>query len=232
MIGTSSTLEQWRSAGFQEIYPVTYTDFYDSGRPTAFRIGAAARAWMGGPSDHSILDIGAGAGRITRHLVNAWTQVGAIEPNPDFARLLAAAAPRAAYWPSIEECLTAVGERSWDVVLSFLVLQHYPSRERLELLSQILSLSRRLALIQLPLYSTPREPARYDDVGTWSRDQLADAARSAGFVIREAREIPGEYDPAWKLGQVPPEHFYLHVLERRKEDLIGEDSLSPRRPAA
>lgn len=231
MIDTSSTLEAWRSAKLHEIYPVTYTDFYDSGRPTAFRLGAAARAWMGGPRGHSILDVGAGAGRITRHLVNAWSQVGAIEPNPEFARFLAAAAPEAAYWPSITECRNAVGDQSWDAVASFLVLQHYPHRERLELLEEILSLSRRLALIQIPLYSTAREPGRYDAVGTWTRDQLEDAARSAGFLIREAREISGQYDPDWKLAQVPPEHFHVHVLERRRER-HGQEPLASRRPAA
>lgn len=228
-LSDSSTLEAWRSAELSKIYPVAFTEFYDSGRPTAYRAGAASRSWIGEPRANSILDVGAGAGRITKHLTLAWYQVGAVEPNPDYCRLLAAAAPKVAVWPSMTEVLRSLGDRSWDVVLSFLVLQHYPSPERSELLRQMFALSRRLVLVQLPLYERPREPARYDDVGTWTKGQLADAAKKSGYIIREARQIPGEYDPDQ---ETPPEHYHLHVLERWKEQRDGEESLATRRPAA
>lgn len=208
------TLEAWATAPASAIAPALREHHPAAGPYVAAELVAIADRWLaGGAKSASVLDVGAGVGRVAAHL-GAFDRVGIVEPNPDF-RFAAQLQPAVGLaYASTAEAISSTGSAGWDVVFSFLVLQHYPHARRLGLIRELASLGRRLLVFQLPVYDEAREPADWTDVGTTTRVELEALAAALDFEVRRLPEAGPAYDPSWNLDDVPPEHFGLHVWER------------------
>lgn len=207
------TLEAWTAAPSSAIAPELPEHHPASGPYVAAELVAIADRWLpGGAKSASVLDVGAGVGRVAAHL-GAFGRVSVVEPNPDyrFAAQLHPAVDRV--YASTAEAVGSRGYGGWDVALSFLVLQHYPAGHRRELIRDLAGLAR-LLVFQLPVYDVAREPADWTDVGASTRLDLERLAGALDFEIRRLPEAGPAYDPAWTLDEVPAEHFGLHVWER------------------
>jgi ubiquinone/menaquinone biosynthesis C-methylase UbiE len=70
--------------------PLHWYDAYERGRP-GYRVEAITAP--GVPSSASVLDLGAGSGKLTRLLVSAFADVFAVEPDTEMRRRLVASSP-------------------------------------------------------------------------------------------------------------------------------------------
>jgi SAM-dependent methyltransferase len=87
---------------------------YDRGRPT-YPLDAAR--WLTGPRALSVLELGAGTGKLTERLVELGHDVHATEPDPAMLDILARRLPDVRTSQSTAEEIPA-GDRTYDVVVS------------------------------------------------------------------------------------------------------------------
>lgn len=89
------------------------SDAYDRFRPGP---PAAVLDWLLPADAHDVVDIGAGTGALTRHLVERVGHVTAVEPDPEMRRVLVRRAPAATAVAGTAEALP-VADASQDAVL-------------------------------------------------------------------------------------------------------------------
>lgn len=84
------------------------------------------------PSDMSIIEIGCGAGRITRALASLFGEVHAVDVSGEMVAQARAALqdkPNAFIYQNNGKDLTVLPDRLYDFAFSMIVFQHIPSRE-------------------------------------------------------------------------------------------------------
>ncbi|WP_121256985.1 class I SAM-dependent methyltransferase [Nocardioides ferulae] len=89
-------------------------DAYDRGRPS---YPAEAAAWLTGRSPLTVLELGAGTGKLTRSLVELGHDVHATDPDPAMLEILTRDLPGVRTSVSSAEDIPA-GDRSFDVVVA------------------------------------------------------------------------------------------------------------------
>jgi SAM-dependent methyltransferase len=157
------------------------------------------------PKHMRVLEIGCGAGRITRALSNVFGEVHAVDVSGEMVRLARAALadrPNVSIYQNNGEDLTTIpsGVR-FDFAYSTIVFQHIPSREVIETyVREAGRLLRPGALFKFQVQGDPRLATDPDD--TWigvpfSEQQAVEMAYRCGFEPRYRHGAGEQYFWLW-----------------------------------
>jgi cyclopropane fatty-acyl-phospholipid synthase-like methyltransferase len=161
------------------------------------------------PGEMRVLEIGCGAGRVTRALAKFFGEVHAVDVSGEMVRLATLALkeyPNAFAYQNNGQDLTAVPEIPFDFAFSSIVFQHIPSREIIEnYVREVHRLLRPGALFKFQVQGgSEMDPTQPDD--TWlgaafSERQAIDMAFRCGF------------DPRYRYG-AGEQYFWLWFFKR------------------
>ena len=160
------------------------------------------------PGEMRVLEIGCGAGRVTRALARFFGEVHAVDVSGEMVRLAKLALqdhPNAPVYQNNGKDLTVVPEIPFDFAFSSIVFQHIPSREIIEnYVREVHRLLRPGALFKFQVQGAMMGPTRPDD--TWlgvpfSERQASDMAFRCGF------------DPRYRYG-AGEQYFWLWFFKR------------------
>ncbi len=155
-----------------------------------------------------VLEIGCGAGRVTRALARLFGEVHAVDVSSEMVRLASEALreyPKAFLYQNNGKDLTVVPDLQFDFAFSSIVFQHIPSREIIEnYVREVHRLLRPGALFKFQVQGNLRVKSRPDD--TWlgapfSERQAIDMAYRCGF------------DPRYRYG-AGEQYFWLWFFKR------------------
>lgn len=167
------------------------------------------------PGAMQVLEIGCGAGRVTRAMAGHFGQVYAVDISSEMvrqARRGLADYANVRVWRNNGRDLSALGGNWWsrwaigrkillDFAFSCIVFQHIPSREIIE--NYVREVNRRLrpgALFKFQVQGSPR--VRGDEDDTWvgvsfSEDEARQMARRCGFEMRYHTGAGSQYYWLW-----------------------------------
>jgi cyclopropane fatty-acyl-phospholipid synthase-like methyltransferase len=161
------------------------------------------------PGEMRVLEIGCGAGRVTRALARFFGEVHAVDVSGEMVRLAKQAVkehPKAFVYQNNGKDLTAVPDIPFDFAFSSIVFQHIPSREIIEnYVKEVHRLLRPGALFKFQVQgANDMDPTQPDD--TWlgapfSERQAVDMAFRCGF------------DPRYRYG-AGEQYFWLWFFKR------------------
>jgi SAM-dependent methyltransferase len=173
-------------------------EFYESGQITLAEeiLNDLGNICQGmDPKDMNVLEIGCGAGRVTRAFAGFFGQVYAVDISREMvrrARRAVAGFPNARVFRNNGKDLSAVREHWWnrlgigakpqlDFAFSFMVFQHIPSREVIEsYVREVNRLLRPGALFKFQVQGSPRV-----------EEGLENSWVGVSFSERDAREMAG-----------------------------------------
>ena len=161
------------------------------------------------PGEMRVLEIGCGAGRVTRALAKFFGEVHAVDVSGEMVRLATQALkehPNAFAYQNNGKDLTVVPDTRFDFAFSSIVFQHIPSREIIEnYVREVHRLLRPGALFKFQVQGgNEMDPTQPDD--TWlgapfSERQAVDMAFRCGF------------DPRYRYG-AGEQYFWLWFFKR------------------
>jgi SAM-dependent methyltransferase len=161
------------------------------------------------PGEMCVLEIGCGAGRVTRALARFFGEVHAVDVSGEMVRLAKQALqhhPKAFVYQNNGKDLAVVPDIPFDFAFSSIVFQHIPSREIIEnYVSEVHRLLRPGALFKFQVQGgSEMDPTAPDD--TWlgapfSERQAIDMAFRCGF------------DPRYRYG-AGEQYFWLWFFKR------------------
>ncbi|MDP8979312.1 MAG: methyltransferase domain-containing protein [Acidobacteriota bacterium] len=160
------------------------------------------------PGEMRVLEIGCGAGRVTRALAKLFGEVHAVDVSGEMVKLASAALaafPKAHVYQNNGTDLTVVPELSFDFAFSSIVFQHIPSREVIEnYVREVNRLLRPGALFKFQVQGDSSLVTRPDD--TWL---------GVPFSEREAMEMARRcgFDPRYRHG-AGEQYFWLWFFKR------------------
>ena len=189
----------------------TEEDFFSSGQKTVEEeiltdLGNICQGKS--PAEMRVLEIGCGAGRVTRALARFFGEVHAVDVSGEMVRLAAEALreyPKAHVYQNNGKDLTVVPDLGFDFAFSSIVFQHIPSREIIEnYVREVHRLLRPGALFKFQVQGDNTLETRADD--TWlgvpfSERQANDMAFRCGF------------DPRYRYG-AGEQYFWLWFFKR------------------
>jgi SAM-dependent methyltransferase len=185
----------------------TDEEFFASGERTVAEeiLTDMGNVCQGRPSSQMrVLEIGCGAGRVTKALANLFGEVHAVDVSGEMVRKATEALrghPNAFVYQNNGKDLTVVPEREFDFAFSSIVFQHIPSREVIEnYVREVHRLLRPGALFKFQVQGDSTLQTRPDD--TWlgvpfSERQAVDMAYRCGFDPRYRHGAGGQYFWLW-----------------------------------
>ena len=156
------------------------------------------------PRDMRVLEIGCGAGRVTRALANLFGEVHGVDVSGEMIRQAKIALrdrPNAFVYQNNGKDLTVVPELEFDFAFSSIVFQHIPSREIIEnYVREVSRLLRPGALFKFQVQGDSTLQTTPED--TWlgvpfSEQQAVDMAFRCGFEPRYRHGAGGQYFWLW-----------------------------------
>ena len=156
------------------------------------------------PSGMRVLEIGCGAGRVTRALAKLFGEVHAVDVSGEMIRQAREALrgnSNAFVYQNNGHDLTVVPEREFDFAFSSIVFQHIPSREIIQdYVKEVHRLLRVGALFKFQVQGDSTLETQPDD--TWlgvpfSERQAVDMAYRCGFDPRYRHGAGGQYFWLW-----------------------------------
>lgn len=154
--------------------------------------------------DMRVLEIGCGAGRVTRALANLFGEVHGVDVSGEMvrqAKLALRDRPNAFVYQNNGKDLGVVPELEFDFAFSSIVFQHIPSREIIEnYVREVSRLLRPGALFKFQVQGDSTLQTTPDD--TWlgvpfSEQQAVDMAFRCGFEPRYRHGAGGQYFWLW-----------------------------------
>jgi cyclopropane fatty-acyl-phospholipid synthase-like methyltransferase len=157
------------------------------------------------PGEMRVLEIGCGAGRVTKALARLFGEVHAVDVSGEMVRLAKEALkehPNAFVYQNNGKDLTVIPEVPFDFAFSFIVFQHIPSYEIIEnYIKEVHRLLRPGALFKFQVQGASlMDPTKPDD--TWlgapfSERQAVDMAFRCGFEPRYRYGAGDQYFWLW-----------------------------------
>jgi SAM-dependent methyltransferase len=156
------------------------------------------------PAEMRVLEIGCGAGRVTRALANLFGEVHAVDVSGEMVRQAALALsdrPNAFVYQNNGKDLKVVPSLQFDFAFSSIVFQHVPSREVIEsYVREVHRLLRPGALFKFQVQGDVNMRTKPDD--TWlgvpfSERQAAEMAYRCGFDPRYRHGAGQQYFWLW-----------------------------------
>ena len=185
----------------------TDEDFFASGEKTIAEdvLTDTENIYQGkDPAQMRVLEIGCGAGRLTRALSNIFGEVHAVDVSGEMlsrARAGLRDRPNVAFYQNNGCDLMVVPPLVFDFAYSSLVFQHIPSREVIDTyVREVHRLLRPGALFKFQVQGHPSEDSSPDD--TWhgvsfTEDQATAMARRCGFEHRHSFGAGEQYFTVW-----------------------------------
>lgn len=186
----------------------TDSEFFESGRRTVREeiLTDMINICQGkAPQQMKVLEIGCGAGRVTRALAEVFGQVRAVDVSGEMVRQATAALadrPGVRVFQNNGTDLSVLGEeRDFDFAFSSIVFQHIPSREVIEkYVSEVHRVLRPGALFKFQVQGDCSIASRPDD--TWlgvpfSDQQAVEMAERHGFEPRYRHGAGEQYFWLW-----------------------------------
>jgi cyclopropane fatty-acyl-phospholipid synthase-like methyltransferase len=157
------------------------------------------------PGEMRVLEIGCGAGRVTKALAKVFGEVHAVDVSGEMVRLAKEALkehPNAFVYQNNGQDLTVVPEIPFDFAFSFIVFQHIPSREIIEnYIREVHRLLRPGALFKFQVQGASQmDPTKPDDTwlgASFSERQAVDVAFRCGFEPRYRYGAGDQYFWLW-----------------------------------
>lgn len=185
----------------------TEEDFFASGRQTVqeFILGDMVDICRGrDPQQMRILEIGCGAGRVTRALAEVFGEVWAVDVSPQMvekARASLADCQNVHLCVNNGQDLRVLDDRKFDFALSILTFQHIPSKA---IIANYISETARLLVpgalfkFQVQGFGSLQNP----DDDTWlgaglTREEMQEMADATGFQFRHWRGAGEQYFTNW-----------------------------------
>jgi len=156
------------------------------------------------PGEMRVLEIGCGAGRVTKALAKLFGEVHAVDVSGEMVRLATAALrehPKAFVYENNGKDLLIVPEPQFDFAFSSIVFQHIPSREIIEnYVREVHRLLRPGGLFKFQVQGDSSIVTQPDD--TWlgaafSERQAVDMAFRCGFDARYMHGVGEQYFWLW-----------------------------------
>ena len=156
------------------------------------------------PAEMRVLEIGCGAGRVTRALAKLFGEVHAVDVSGEMVRLASEAVrdfPKASVYQNNGKDLTVVPNLQFDFAFSTIVFQHIPSREIIEnYVREVGRLLRPGGLFKFQVQGDSTLETKPDD--TWlgaafSERQAVDMAFRCGFDPRYRHGAGEQYFWLW-----------------------------------
>jgi SAM-dependent methyltransferase len=156
------------------------------------------------PAEMRVLEIGCGAGRVTRALAKLFGEVHAVDVSGEMVRLASEAVrdfPKVFIYQNNGKDLTVVPDLQFDFAFSTIVFQHIPSRDIIEnYVAEVHRLLRPGALFKFQVQGNVRVKSKSDD--TWlgapfSERQAVDMAFRCGFDPRYRHGAGEQYFWLW-----------------------------------
>jgi len=156
------------------------------------------------PSEMRVLEIGCGAGRVTRALAKLFGEVHAVDVSGEMVRLATEALrdfPKAFVYQNNGKDLAVVPNLQFDFAFSSIVFQHIPSREIIEnYVGEVQRLLRPGGLFKFQVQGDSTLETKPDD--TWlgapfSERQAVDMAFRCGFDPRYRHGAGDQYFWLW-----------------------------------
>ncbi|MBL8295901.1 MAG: methyltransferase domain-containing protein [Bryobacterales bacterium] len=156
------------------------------------------------PREMKVLEIGCGAGRVTRALSGLFGQVYGVDVSGEMvarARLALADRPNAQVFQNNGRDLSVLGDIQVDFAFSTIVFQHIPSREIIEnYVREVHRLLRPGGLFKFQVQGNVTTEAKPDD--TWlgvsfSDEQAVEMAQRCGFEPRYRHGAGQQYFWLW-----------------------------------
>jgi len=156
------------------------------------------------PREMKVLEIGCGAGRVTRALSGLFGQVYGVDVSGEMvarARLAVADRPNAQVFQNNGRDLSVLGDIQVDFAFSTIVFQHIPSREIIEnYVREVHRLLRPGGLFKFQVQGNVTTEAKPDD--TWlgvsfSDEQAVEMAERCGFEPRYRHGAGQQYFWLW-----------------------------------
>jgi len=156
------------------------------------------------PQDMKVLEIGCGAGRVTRALAGQFGQVYGVDVSGEMvarARRALADRPNAQVFQNNGRDLSVLGDTRVDFAFSIIVFQHIPSREIIETyVREVHRLLRPGGLFKFQVQGNVTTEASMDD--TWlgvsfSDQQAVEMAERCGFEPRYRHGAGEQYFWLW-----------------------------------
>ena len=156
------------------------------------------------PSEMRVLEIGCGAGRVTRALAKMFGEVHAVDVSGEMVKLASEALraqPNAFVYQNNGKDLAVIpDDRPFDFAFSIIVFQHIPSREIIEnYVKEVHRLLRPGALFKFQLQGSAemiKEPDTWEGVA-YSEKQAGEMARRCGFEHRYSYGAGEQYFWLW-----------------------------------
>jgi ubiquinone/menaquinone biosynthesis C-methylase UbiE len=155
------------------------------------------------PGQMNVLEIGCGAGRLTRALARVFGQVYAVDVSPEMIQIAQAklgALPNVHLYNNNGVDLAVLPDVTFDFAFSYIVFQHIPSFE--VLLSYCREVARRLRPGGLFKFQVQGYKEALDQADTWlgvgvSESDAAELARASGFEHRYSNGAGTQYYWLW-----------------------------------
>lgn len=152
-----------------------------------------------------VMEYGCGDGRILRHIKDC--EIIGVDIVPEFVLeckkngLLA------------EEIKNYKFKEDCDIVYSITVFIHLSKKDGYEALENIWKALKTdgIALLQIPIYETSKEPNSFIDVGTWTENELKDVCDNIGFDLIEVHSNKGSFS----YENIGKNHEALQILKKR-----------------
>jgi len=156
------------------------------------------------PAEMRVLEIGCGAGRITRALAKLFGEVHAVDVSGEMVKLAREALrdyPQAFVYQNNGQDLTVVPDLPFDFAFSTIVFQHIPSREIIEnYVREVQRLLRTGALFKFQLQGYVTTETKPDDTwlgASFSEEQAVEMAARCGFEPRYRHGVGDQYFWLW-----------------------------------
>ena len=185
----------------------TDDEFFQSGEPTVAEeiLTDMTNICQGkAPQAMRVLEIGCGAGRVTRALAGLFGEVHAVDISPEMIVQATAALspfPHAHVYQNSGSDLEVIPARDFDFAFSTIVFQHIPSRDVIEkYVSEVSRLLRQGALFKFQVQGDTTLQTIAED--TWlgvpfSDDEAVAMAERCGFEPRYRHGAGGQYFWLW-----------------------------------
>ncbi len=185
----------------------TDEEFFESGRKTVAEeiLTDLTNICQGrDPKQMKVLEIGCGAGRVTRALAGIFGEVHGVDVSGEMierARQALAGSPNAHVYKNNGMDLSVLGDRQFDFAFSSIVFQHIPSREIIEnYVREVHRLLRPGALFKFQVQGAVEITGPSDD--TWlgaaiSDPQAVEMALRCGFEPRYRHGAGEQYFWLW-----------------------------------